>query len=303
MLANKYIIALAGPTAVGKTGVSIQLAKHLRCDVISCDSRQFYKGLDIGTAKVTSNEMDGIRHHFIDHIEITKNYSVGQYEKDVLEFLNTYFKTNDSIILTGGSGLFFNAILEGLDHFPDVPQSLIEHFNTKYEQEGIVSLQEDLKKLDPEYYNEVDINNHRRLIRALSVIEASGQKFSAFRQKKKENRPFKSIRICLQMDRDLLYKRINNRVDKMMEKGLLNEAKSFFNLKHLNSLQTVGYSELFKYFEGEITEKEAVELIKRNTRRYAKRQSTWFKNQGEWQMFSPDQLDEIMNFVDSRKVE
>lgn len=275
------IIVVAGATAVGKTSMSIELAKALNCDIISADSRQIYKEMHIGTAKPTLKERQGITHHFIDIVSVKEDYSVGKYESQVKHFLNEYFEKKDVVIVCGGTGLYIESLINGLDYFPEVSPKIKRNITLKYEEKGIEYLRERLKESDLEYYSKVDNNNPHRLIRALSVIEATGKQFSSFLKGKQSSSDFEFVKILLELPRDVLYHRIESRVDEMIKAGLVDEAKGLFEYRHLNSLQTVGYKELFDYFDGEITLEEAIELIKRNTRRYAKRQMTWFRNRGE----------------------
>lgn len=274
---QKILISISGATAIGKTALSIALAKALQCEIISCDSRQFFKEMRIGTAVPSDVELAAANHHFIQHISISESYSVGKYEQDALAKLNELFLTNDYAILVGGSGLYANALTDGLDYFPDVPKEVRETLNAELLEKGIAALQEELKNVDLASYNRIDIANPHRLIRALEVYRASGEPFSAFLNKPKPKRPFKIIKIGLQTDRPLLYERINKRVDIMLDEGLLDEAKKLYPHRENNALQTVGYRELFRYFDGEFTLDFAISEIKKNTRRFAKRQATWYR--------------------------
>lgn len=275
---NKTLICLVGPTAVGKTHLAIELAKALNTSILSADSRQFYKEMEIGTAKPSDEELNAVPHYFINSHSIEEEFSAGDFEKAALEKLNELFLENDYVILVGGSGLFINAVCEGLDDLPQIPADLREKWNSTFENEGIVFLQNHLKSIDPDYYQEVDIANPQRLIRAIEIFELTGKPYSSFRIKNSQNRPFKIQKFALNLDREKLYNRINKRVDLMMEKGLLEEVKNLLNVKHLRNLQTVGYSELFDYFDEKYSSlEEAVDKIKQNSRRYAKRQITWFK--------------------------
>lgn len=297
----KILITIAGPTAVGKTDLTLKVAKRYDAHIFSADSRQLYKELSIGTAKPSTEELDSVVHHFIDHISIQETYNVGKYEREIDAKLKEYFRTNDIGILSGGTGMYIKAVLEGLDDFPEVKLSTIQHFDELLSSQGIEVLQEMLKTKDPEYASTVDLYNSRRIIRALSVIETSGKPFSSFLSKNRiKALPFTPVKICLTRDREELYQRINQRVDQMMDSGLLEEVKSVKAHQHLRALQTVGYSELFRHLDGEIPLPEAVELIKRNSRRYAKRQMTWFRNQGTWAFFAADDLNAINNYIDSK---
>jgi len=300
MTQKRYLIVIGGPTAIGKTSVAIRVANYFGIEIISADSRQFYKEMNIGTAKPTVAELAQAPHHFINNLSINDTYSVGDYEREVLDKLEQLFEGYEAAILAGGSGLFIRAICEGLDEFPTVPDSIRDRWTAQLETDGIEQLQTALQEKDPLYYAEVDINNPRRLIRALSVIEVSGQPFSTFRNQAPKERPFEIIPILLEMDRMRLYARINQRVDLMMEEGLVAEASKLHPLRHLNALQTVGYEELFNYFEEKITLEEAVELIKRNSRRYAKRQMTWFRKKPYWQRFDATDVDGLLRFLRER---
>ena len=297
MPAKKHLIVIGGPTAVGKTGLAIRLANYFGVEIISADSRQFYREMNIGTAKPSSTELAQAPHHFINNLSIEETYSVGDYEREVLARLEQLMEAYDVAILVGGSGLFIRAVCEGLDEFPDVPKKIRNKISREYEEKGLEFLQKKLLNLDKSYYPKVDLNNPHRLIRALSVIEASGQPFSNFLNQSPQQRPFKPIYLALEIKREKLYQRINQRVDQMMKKGLLEEAKSLYPQQQLNALQTVGYEELFAYLEGKTTLKEAVELIKRNSRRYAKRQMTWFRKRTHWARFAADDLDGIKAFI------
>ena len=291
----KHLVVVVGPTAVGKTGLSIELAKKLKCEIISCDSRQFYKELSIGTAKPTLQEMDGVKHHFIDSHSIQEQYDVGQFEKDVLELLNNH--DNDTMIMVGGSGLFVNAVLYGLDQFPETSPETRKKLNDQYEKQGLVPLLEELEKLDPEYFEEVDKANPQRVLRALEVCRESGKPYSSFRTKEKKERSFNYTIIGLEMEREALYERINQRMDLMLSQGLEAEAKAVEAYKHLNALQTVGYSEVYGFLEGRYDKEEMTRLLKRNSRRYAKRQMTWFRRNEEIKWFHPQDKEEILAYI------
>ncbi len=294
---NKTLIVIAGPTAVGKTSISIELAKILDCDIISADSRQVYMEMNIGTAKPDEDEMQGIRHHFISNVSIISNYDVGVFSREVNSFLEKYFQKKDVVILTGGTGLYIEALIKGMDDFPDIDSDIKLELNDIYEKQGIETLQKMLKESDPDYFESVDINNPHRLIRALSVFKQTGIAFSKFLKQKNQKKKFDTINILLQLPRDILYERINKRVDKMIKKGLPEEAKQLYEYRHLKALNTVGYKELFEYFDGKISLEEAVNLIKRNSRRYAKRQMTWFNNRGKWNVFSADDTSGLHRFI------
>lgn len=294
-MAKRPLIVLVGPTAVGKTGLSIELAKALGCEIISCDSRQFYKELSIGTAKPTAEEMNGIPHHFIDSHSIHDPYDVGQFEKDVLQLLVD--NPDKNFIMVGGSGLFVNAVVYGLDEFPEVNPETRERLIAQHENEGLAPLLEQLKKLDPDYYEQVDKANPQRIIRALEVCLDSGQPYSHFRKKTSKERPFDPILIGLEMEREELYQRIDLRMDLMLEQGLEEEAKSVQAFKHLNALQTVGYSEIYDFLEEKYDREEMIRLLKRNSRRYAKRQMTWFRRNEQIRWFDPREKTEILAYI------
>lgn len=297
---SKFLIVIAGPTAIGKTTTAIEVARALGTEIISCDSRQLYKELNIGVAKPSQDELDAVKHHFINHISIEQNYSAGQYEKEAISQITELFKSHTFVVLTGGTGLYMRAILSGLDDFPEVAEEDAAHYNNLFEKEGITALQTELKLKDPTYYREVDLYNSRRLVRALSVIKSSGQTFSSFRNAPNKQRSFTPIAFQLTMNRDNLYDRINQRVDIMMQDGLLDEVTSLIPYQSLKSLDTVGYTELFKYLNKEIDLPEALRLIKRNTRRYAKRQITWLNNQTEFDKIASGDIDRILREIETK---
>ena len=297
---KRYVIVIGGPTAIGKTTTAIRVANHFGIEIISADSRQFYKEMTIGTAKPTPAELAQAPHHFINTLSIHDQYTVGDYERDVLKRIEQLQEGYEATVLVGGSGLFIRAICEGLDEFPPVPEEVRLAWIQAEKEKGIGYLQEQLKIKDPNYYEQVDIQNPHRLIRALSVIAASGQTFSSFRNQAPKERPFEIIKILLEMDRPILYDRINRRVDLMMAAGLEEEARSLYPLRHLNALQTVGYEELFNYFDGTTTLEKAVELIKRNSRRYAKRQMTWFRKREGWNRFAATDTEGVLQFLENK---
>lgn len=290
-----------GPTAVGKTDLCVTLAQELDCEIFSCDSRQFYKEMSIGTAKPTPTEQNGVKHHFVDHISIEESYTVADFEREALAALAKTFENHDYAIMTGGSGLFAKAITHGFDEIPETPPHIREELTKRFENEGIITLQEELQKLDPAYFKTSDINNTQRVIRALEICLATGKPYSSFRIGEVVERPFITIKIGLDRPREELYDRINLRVDLMMEQGLLAEVENLRPYASNNALQTVGYKELFDFLNGAFSLTEAVELIKRNSRRYAKRQLTWFRNQDTFSWFNPSQLTDIKYFIDSFK--
>jgi tRNA dimethylallyltransferase len=294
---KKHLIIIGGPTASGKTALAIRLAKHFSTEIISADSRQFYREISIGTAKPTNAELSLAPHHFINNLSIHDTYSVGAFEKEALDTLNKIFARNDVAIMLGGTGLYIRAVCEGLDEFPDVPLSIRREFEDLLEKEGIEFLQKKLQELDNEYFMQSDIHNSMRLIRALSVWKASGKPFSSFRKGDKTERFFEPIYIYLDVPRAELYERINKRVDGMMAGGLLEEVQKLYPFKNLIALQTVGYSEIFDYLDGEMTLDEAVDKIKQHSRNYAKRQMTWFRKDAHWLRFESHNFDEILNTI------
>ncbi|MEL6122319.1 MAG: tRNA (adenosine(37)-N6)-dimethylallyltransferase MiaA [Bacteroidota bacterium] len=299
-MSESLLLVIGGPTASGKTGLSIAIAKEFGCPILSSDSRQFYREMNIGTAKPTKAELQQAQHHFIDHLSIHDNYSVGQYERDALRILEDCFAIHPFAIMVGGTGLYAKAVMNGLDHFPKVPDDIKSKWRSLSENNGIQFLQDALAKVDPDYHKIVDLNNPHRLIRALSVTESSGLPFSSFLRQQEHPRPFQTLRIAIIPERESLYGRINNRVDRMILDGLIDEAKALYPHRHLQSLNTVGYKELFKCFDGEWSESHAIDKIKQHTRNYAKRQYTWFKNQGDWHEQSNWEVDEILSLVSAK---
>ncbi|MEX2349583.1 MAG: tRNA (adenosine(37)-N6)-dimethylallyltransferase MiaA [Flavobacteriaceae bacterium] len=299
-LNQKYLITIVGPTAIGKTSTSIALAKHFSSEIISADSRQFYKEMNIGTAVPTAEELKAVPHHFIQHRSVTDDYNVGDFEKDALLLIEAKFKNHDFIFLVGGSGLYIDAVIKGLDYFPEIKPEIREKLQKVFLEQGLTPLQEKLKSLDPDYYIKVDIHNAHRLIRALEVCIGTGKPYSSFLGIRESKRNFNVLKIGLHAERKLLYNRINQRVDLMMEQGLLDEAKNLFDKRHLNALQTVGYKELFAHLENEMDLDTAVEEIKKNTRRYAKRQLTWLRKDDSIEWFGHDE--DINNIIDYIKL-
>lgn len=291
---NKYLILIAGPTAVGKTQLSLSIAEQYKTDIISCDSRQFYKEMCIGTAVPNADELSKIKHHFIQNLSIKDNYSIGQFERDALAKIEALHKNNNVIVMVGGSGMYIDAVCKGLDDFPTVPESIRKELNLRHKNEGLDALKEELIKLDPDYHELVDSSNPYRIIRAIEVCIVSGKPFSSFRKQQIKKRNFKTVKIILNREREELYSRINKRVDEMMTEGLLEEVKKLYDHKDCNALQTVGYKELFAYFDGEWDLETAIEEIKKNTRRYAKRQMTWFRRDPSNHFFKPENKSEIM---------
>lgn len=296
-MGNKTLIVVAGPTAVGKTDFCVQLAKHFNTEIVSADSRQFYQEMQIGTAKPTKEEMQGVPHHLVDHISVQQPYTVADYEKEALTCINEVFQDHDYVILTGGSGLFIRAICEGIDEMPSPKAGVRDNLNLIHQQQGLTPLLEELKTTDPIYYDQVDRKNHIRIIRALELIRSTGKPFSSFRSGKKTERPFHIIKIGLNRDREELYQRINLRMDIMLETGLLEEAKCLYSFKELGALKTVGYQEIFDFWDGKNDWMRAVTLLKQNSRRYAKRQLTWFRKDKDMVWFHPNELDAVINHV------
>ncbi|WP_268035222.1 tRNA (adenosine(37)-N6)-dimethylallyltransferase MiaA [Algoriphagus sp. PAP.12] len=294
------LILVVGPTAVGKTNLCLNLAKKFDTEIISCDSRQFYREMNLGTAKPTKEELSEVLHHMINSHSIEENYDVKSFEEDVLELLDQLFQKHRVVIMTGGSGLFADAVTEGMDEMPEIPAGIREQVIKEYQEKGLEFLQEEVKRLDPAYFELVDQQNPQRLMRAVEVCRGTGKTFSSFRVKSKIERPFKTIKIGLNRDRDELYSRIDLRMDQMVETGLFEEAESLFDKRHLNSLQTVGYQEIFAMLEGKYDREEAIRLLKRNSRRYAKRQLTWFRRDEKIHWFHPDQEDEIIAFIENQ---
>lgn len=294
---NKYLVSIVGPTAIGKTSLSIKLAKYFKTEILSADSRQFYKEMQIGTAAPTVEELAQAKHHFIHNKSIEDVYNVGSFEKEAIATLDTLFKTHDVVIMVGGSGLYVDAVTKGLDYFPEVDKSIRERLNLELVETGLETLQLQLKTLDIEAYNTIAIDNPQRVIRALEICIGSGKPYSSFLNKDKNKRIFKTITIGLTADREIIYNRINKRVDIMLAQGQLEEAKLLLEQQHLNALNTVGYKELFNYFKGEWTFDFAIEELKKNSRRFAKRQLTWFKRNKETFWF--DYLDNVNDIIDT----
>lgn len=298
---QKTLVVITGPTAVGKTTLCVDIAKHFGTEIISADSRQFYKELAIGTAKPTKEEMDGIPHHFVNSHSINENFNVNDFEKEALKILEQLFQKHNIVLLTGGSGLFIDILCNGFDE--EIPTSSIkirEEISSLYNKYGITVLQEKLKQLDPQFYKEIDLNNYKRLERAIEICLLTGKPNSELRQGIKQKRPFNILKIGLERDREELFSRINDRVDIMIKVGLLDEVKSVETYKNHNALKTVGYTELFSFLEDELSLKEAIEKIKVNSRRYAKRQIAWFTKSGDYKWFHPDNKDAILTFIKNK---
>ena len=296
----KTLIVIVGPTGIGKTDLAINIAQKLDTEIISADSRQFYKELRIGTAMPDQEQLEAVKHHFTGHLSIHHYYNASRFEIDVLRFLELFFKTNDHAILVGGSGMYIDVICSGIDDLPDIDQEIRTGLQQKFEKEGIESLRFELKRLDPEYYSIVDLKNPKRILKGLEICLMTGKTYTSFRTSEKKKRDFNIVKIGLNMDREKLYERINQRVDKMIESGLIDEAREFYPQRDINALKTVGYKELFECFDGKYDLNKAIELIKRNSRHYAKRQLTWFGRDKEIRWFEPDQQNEILRFIYSK---
>lgn len=294
---KKHLIVIAGPTASGKTATAIKVAKAFDTVIISADSRQFYKELPIGTAAPTEDELNEVKHYFVHNLSIEQSYDVADYEHDVLCLLNELFKQHDIVVMTGGSGLFIDAVCNGLDSIPDISSETRNKVNEIYKKGGLFALQAEVEKADTEYFKVVDRQNPRRLQRAIEVFLQTGKPYSTFRKNKHADRDFNIIKTALLWDRDELIMRINRRVDCMMNLGLLDEVKSVYGKRHLNSLNTVGYKELFEFLDGKATLEQAVEQIKINTRQYAKRQMTWLRKNNDYQWFSIDEYDKMLDYI------
>lgn len=298
---TKYLISIVGPTAIGKTALSIKLAKYFNTEIISADSRQFYKELKIGTAVPSEDELNAAPHHFIQNKSIKDYYNVGDFERDAITKIKELHQKHDTVIMVGGSGLFVKAVTKGLDHFPEVKPEIRTQLNEKLETEGLEPLQQQLKALDSEAYKTIAIDNPQRVIRALEICIGTGQPYSSFLTNPEKERPFKTISIGLMAERSIIYDRINKRVDIMLEEGLLEEVKAVFSHKNLNALNTVGYKEFFAYLEGNWTLDFAISEIKKNTRRFAKRQLTWFRKDASIHWF--DYKTNVENIISEIKTE
>lgn len=297
---KNLLIVLLGPTGVGKTDLSIDIARLFKCEIISADSRQFYREMRIGTSVPTESQLAEIKHHFIRFISVKDYYSASLFERDVLNLLQVLFAKRNVALMTGGSGMYIDAVCDGIDDIPDIEPSVREKIKRKYEKEGAEGLRLALKLLDPAYYKQVDLKNPKRLIRALEICESTGLPYSSFLTNLKRKRDFEILKIGLNRTREDLYCRINNRVDKMMEEGLEKEAGSLFEFRSLNALNCVGYKELFSYFEGKTSREGAVNLIKRDTRRFAKRQMTWWKKDKSITWSDPEELHAVTELIGNR---
>ena len=297
------LVVLLGPTGVGKTALSFALAEHLGSPILSADSRQLYAEIPIGTAAPTQEEQERVKHHFIGTHHLTDYYSAAQYEIDVLKLTEELFPTHHTLLLTGGSMMYIDAVCKGIDDIPTVDDITRRTLLDRYEQEGLEPLVDELRLLDPEYYRTVDLKNPKRVIHALEICYMTGKRYSSFRTRQKKERPFNIIKVGLQRDREELYERINRRVDMMIENGLIEEARRFYHLKDHNSLNTVGYKEIFKYLDGEWTLPFAIEKIKQNTRIYSRKQVTWYRKDGDIAWFHPSDIEGIINNIESRITE
>jgi len=298
---SNHLISILGPTAIGKTSLSIKVARHFQTEIISADSRQFFKEMSIGTAVPEKAEFEAAPHHFIQHISVEEKYSVGDFEKEAIKKLETLFKEHSVVIMVGGSGLYVKAVTEGLDEFPQADPEIRKNLNEHLEKDGIDWLQKKLFVLDPEYYKIADVQNPHRLIRALEICIETGKPFSSFLNQKKPERNFKNIHIGLMADREMIYDRINKRVTLMIENGLVEEARNLYSQKDLNALNTVGYKELFQYFDGKTDLETAISEIKKNTRRFAKRQLTWFRKDPKIKWFDLNEDPEnIFRYIESQ---
>ncbi len=297
---QKTLVVVTGPTGIGKTKTGIEIARHFKTEIISADSRQIFKELHIGTAVPSNTELERVPHHFIQTHSITENYNASRFETDALILIEKLFLKYDIVLMVGGSMLYIDAVCKGIDIMPDVNPKIRAELKNRYQKEGLESLRLQLKKLDPDYYQQVDLKNPARIIHALEICIMTGKPFSSFRSNLQKTRPFNIIKIGLDCDRAELHEKINRRVDKMIEAELEAEAKNMYALKHLNSLNTVGYREFFDYFDGLFPREKAIELIKRNTRRYARKQLTWFRNDPEMNWFKPEETAQIITFIKNR---
>jgi tRNA dimethylallyltransferase len=294
---KNFLIVMLGPTGIGKSDLSVEIASHFNTEIISADSRQFYREMTIGTAVPDENQLKRVKHHFIKFLSVKDYFSSSLFERAVLELLPSLFKKNRIVVMTGGSGMYIDAVCKGIDDIPDIDPGVREKYNKKYSEEGIESLRTELKLLDPDYYARVDLKNHKRIIRALEIFESTGRRYSEFLTEKSADRDFCIIKIGLEREREDLYQRINARVDNMIDSGLENEARGLYDLRNLNPLKSVGYREFFDFLEGKISKEKTIELIKRNSRRYAKRQMTWWSRDREIVWFSPEQKEEIIRYI------
>jgi tRNA dimethylallyltransferase len=294
------LIVLLGPTGVGKTDVSIEIADRFNCEIISADSRQFFREMKIGTAVPSDQQLKSVKHHFVRFLSVEDYYSSSLFERDVLELLPRLFTGNDVVLMSGGSGMYIDAVCHGIDDIPDVDPQIREKYNTKFLEEGIDGLRACLKLLDPVHYAKVDLKNPKRIMRALEICETTGRPYSSFLNRQIKERDFRIIKIGLERTREYLYNRINRRVDKMIDNGLEDEAKLLFKFRKYNALNSVGYREFFDFFDGVIAKEKAIELIKRNSRRFAKRQITWWGKDMDIKWFNPEKIQDIIQFIENK---
>jgi len=299
-LKKKYLILIAGPTAVGKTDMAIRIAQHFRTCVVSADSRQIYKEMNIGTAVPTQEQLFAVKHYMIQNHSITENFNASSYEFEVLALLNQLFTHHDLILLTGGSGLYINALLYGIDDLPTILPEIRNYWQNFFELHGLSKLQQELLQIDSEYYQQVDLKNPKRILKALEVFSQTKNKYSSYLTNSKKNRDFSVIKIALNIDRNELYNRINKRVINMINLGLVEEVKSLSNYKYLTPLKTVGYQEIFEYLENRISLDEAIDLIQRNTRKYARKQITWFRRETDIYWYNPTETENIIQLINSK---
>jgi len=297
---NNFLIVILGPTGVGKSDISVDIAIRFNAEIISADSRQFYREMKIGTAVPADDHVKSVRHHFIRFLSVKDYFSASLFERAVLELLTSLYSRSNIAVMTGGSGMYIDAVCDGFDDIPDIEPPARKKYNEKFRTEGIESLRSELRLVDPDYYSRVDLKNHKRIIRALEIFETTGRRYSEFLTKKRAERDFAIIKIGLSREREELYTRINTRVDDMIRFGLEKEARSLFDLKDLNPLKSVGYSEFFSFFEGKISREEAIELIKRNSRRYAKRQMTWWTRDKDIVWFDPEKVQDIIRYISNK---
>ncbi len=296
---EKTLIVVIGPTGIGKSVISLKLAQHYNTEIISADSRQIYKELSIGTAVPPDEDLQAVKHHLVQTISISDYYNASMFEMDVLQKLEQLFPLKNPLIMTGGSMLYVDAVCKGIDDLPTVDQEIRNQLIEEFEKDGIEAIRLQLKQLDPGYYEKVDLKNPKRILHALEICMMTGKPYSSLRSETTKKRPFRIIKIGLNMEREKLYSRINERVFQMVEQGLFEEVRSVYHLKHLNSLNTVGYREIFAHFDGRSTRDEAIEQIQNNSRKYARKQLTWFRRDPEINWFEPDQYDEIVDFLNS----
>ena len=294
---NKRLIVLTGPTGVGKTELSLRLARELGSPIFSCDSRQMFREMSIGTAKPTAKQRAQVQHYFVDNLSIHDYYSAARFESEMMAMLEAHFQTHDNALMVGGSMLYIDAICKGIDDMPDVDEDLRRELWQRYEEKGLDDILAQLKLLDPVYYQEVDRKNHKRVLHGLEICLMTGKPFSSFRRRQAKERAFDIVKICLHRQREELYARIDARVLQMMDEGLLQEARSLYDYRHLNALKTVGYSELFAHFDGHCSLEDAITKIQFNTHKYARKQLTWFRRDGDYHWFEPTQADDIRSLL------